>query len=90
LYFSAATFAQKAGWGIGAAIAGWLLTAFNYVPNAIQTQSALTGIKLLISVIPGVLYMSCALFMLFYNIDSQTTDQMKMDLDTRREKQRVE
>jgi GPH family glycoside/pentoside/hexuronide:cation symporter len=88
LYFSAATFAQKAGWGIGAAIAGWLLTAFNYVPNAIQTQSALTGIKLLISVIPGVLYMSCALFMLFYNIDSQTTDQMKRDLDARREKER--
>ena len=25
LYFSAATFAQKAGWGIGAAIAGWVL-----------------------------------------------------------------
>jgi GPH family glycoside/pentoside/hexuronide:cation symporter len=88
LYFSAATFAQKAGWGIGAAIAGWLLTAFNYVPDAIQTQTALTGIKLLVSVIPGILYMSCALFMLFYNIDSQTTDQMKRDLETRREKER--
>ena len=37
LYFSAATFAQKAGWGIGAAIAGWLLTVFNYVPDAVQT-----------------------------------------------------
>ena len=88
LYFSAATFAQKAGWGIGGGIAGWLLTAFNYVPNAIQTQTALTGIKLLVSVIPGILYMSCALFMLGYNIDSQTTDQMKRDLDTRREKER--
>jgi len=89
LYFSAATFAQKAGWGIGAAIAGCLLTAFNYVPNAIQTQSALTGIKLLVSVIPGILYMSCAIFMFFYNIDSQTTDQMKMDLDARREKEQA-
>jgi GPH family glycoside/pentoside/hexuronide:cation symporter len=88
LYFSAATFAQKAGWGIGAAITAWLLSAFNYVPNAIQTQTALTGIKLLVSVIPGVLYMSCALFMIFYNIDSQTTDQMKRDLETRREKER--
>ena len=84
LYFSAATFAQKAGWGIGAAIAGWLLTVFNYVPNAIQTASALLGIKLLVSVIPGVLYMSCAVFMFFYSIDSKTTDLMKRDLDTRR------
>jgi len=87
LYFSAATFAQKAGWGIGGGIAGWLLTASNYVANAIQTQTALTGIKLLVSVIPGILYMSCALFMFFYNIDSQTTDQMKMDLEARRAKE---
>jgi GPH family glycoside/pentoside/hexuronide:cation symporter len=85
LYFSAATFAQKAGWGIGAAIAGWLLTAFNYVPEATQTPTALTGIKLLVSVIPGVLYMSCAAFMMAYNIDSRTTDLMKHDLNSRRQ-----
>jgi glycoside/pentoside/hexuronide:cation symporter, GPH family len=85
LYFSAATFAQKAGWGIGAAIAGWLLTAFHYVPEATQTATALTGIKLLVSVIPGVLYMSCAVFMMAYNIDSRTTDLMKQDLNTRRQ-----
>ena len=89
LYFSAATFAQKAGWGIGAAIAGWVLYIFNYVPDAIQTPKALTGIKLLISVIPGILYMSCALFMIFYNIDSKTTDLMKKDLDLRREKEKA-
>ena len=88
LYFSAATFAQKAGWGIGAAIAGWLLAVFNYVPNAIQTASALLGIKLLVSVIPGVLYMSCAVFMFFYTIDSRTTDLMKRDLDDRRARAR--
>ena len=86
LCFSAAVFAQKAGWGIGAAIAGWLLTVFNYIPDAKQTETALTGIKLLISVIPGILYMSCAVFMIFYNIDSETTDQMKRDLDARRER----
>jgi glycoside/pentoside/hexuronide:cation symporter, GPH family len=84
LYFSAATFAQKAGWGIGAAIAGWLLTACHYVPGATQTATALTGIKLLVSVIPGLLYMSCAVFMMAYNIDSRTTDMMKVDLTERR------
>jgi GPH family glycoside/pentoside/hexuronide:cation symporter len=84
LYFSAAVFAQKAGWGIGAAIAGWILTASNFVPNVTQTETAITGIKLLVSVIPGVLYMSCALFMIFYKIDSNTTDLMKKELDKRR------
>ena len=85
LYFSAAVFAQKAGWGIGAAIAGWILTLSQFVPNVAQTDTAITGIKLLVSVIPGILYMSCAIFMIFYKIDKQTTDQMKIDLDKRRE-----
>jgi GPH family glycoside/pentoside/hexuronide:cation symporter len=82
LYFSAAVFAQKAGWGIGAAIAGWILTAAHYVPNVVQTASAITGIKLLVSVIPGILYMSCAIFMIFYAIDKKTTE-----LEARREKE---
>jgi len=84
LYFSAAVFAQKAGWGIGAAIAGWILTLSHFVPNATQNDTAITGIKLLVSVIPGILYMSCALFMIFYKIDSKTTDQMKKELDAKR------
>lgn len=84
LYFSAAVFAQKAGWGIGAAIAGWILSVSNFIPNVEQTTSAITGIKLLVSVIPGILYMSCAIFMIFYKIDAETTDLMKRDLDARR------
>ena len=85
LYFSAAVFAQKAGWGIGAAIAGWILAASDFVPNVIQNASAITGIKLLVSIIPGILYMSCALFMIFYKIDTHTTTLMKKELDARRE-----
>ena len=84
LYFSAAVFAQKAGWGIGAAIAGWILAASSFVPNVIQNDTAITGIKLLVSVIPGILYMSCALFMIFYKIDAKTTSLMKQELATKR------
>ena len=84
LYFSAAVFAQKAGWGIGAAIAGWILAATSFVPNVVQNDTAITGIKLLVSVIPGILYMSCALFMIFYKINAKTTTLMKKELDERR------
>ena len=84
LYFSAAVFAQKAGWGIGAAIAGWILSISNFMPNVEQTETAITGIKLLVSVIPGILYMSCVLFIIFYNIDKKTTDQMRIDLEAKR------
>ncbi len=84
LVFSAATFAQKAGWGIGGALAGWMLAIFNFTPNAEQTVTAITGIKLMISVIPGILYMSCAILLYFYTIDHNTCVIMKSDLDQRR------
>ena len=73
--------------GHDAQVTRYCRTLFNYVPDATQTDTALTGIKLLISVIPGILYMSCALFMIFYNLDARTTDLMKKDLDARRASQ---
>ncbi|WP_372640970.1 MFS transporter [Ancylomarina sp.] len=84
LVFSAATFAQKAGWGIGGALAGWMLAIFKFTPNVEQTATAITGIKLMISVIPGVLYMSCAILLYFYTIDHETCVVIKSDLDKRR------
>jgi len=85
LCFSAAVFAQKVGWAIGAAAAGWILEMSNFVSNGdTQPDSAIFGIKLLVSVIPGVLYASCAIVMAFYNIDADTTTQMKIDLEAKR------
>lgn len=84
LVFSAATFAQKAGWGIGGALAGWLLAIFNFVPNVEQSETAITGIKLMISIFPGLLYMSCAILLYFYTIDHKTCLQMEQDLEERR------
>jgi GPH family glycoside/pentoside/hexuronide:cation symporter len=83
LTFSAATFAQKAGWGIGGALAGWMLAIFKFVPNIEQTDTAITGIKLMISVFPGILYMSCAILLFFYTIDQKTNLQIQKDLEAR-------
>jgi len=85
LVFSAATFAQKAGWGIGGALAGWMLALYEFIPNVEQTATSLTGIKLMISVFPGILYMSCAILLYFYTIDHKTCVIMQHDLDKRRE-----
>lgn len=90
LVFSAATFAQKAGWGIGGALAGWLLVLFKFEANAVQSESTITGIKLMISVIPGILYMSCAALLFFYTIDKKTSEQMQADLEERRNQTGIE
>ena len=84
LVFSAATFAQKAGWGIGGALAGWLLALYKFIPNVEQSASAITGIKMMISVFPGVLYMSCAILLFFYAIDHKTCLLMQKDLESRK------
>ncbi|MCM1034630.1 MAG: MFS transporter [Paludibacter sp.] len=85
LCFSASVLAQKLGWAIGAAAAGWLLGATHFVANAeVQSDSAMMGIRLLVSVIPGVLYASCALIMYFYNLDNTTMSRMKTELEQRR------
>ena len=86
LCFSASVLAQKLGWAIGAAAAGWLLSVTHFVANAdVQSDTAMMGIRLLVSVIPGVLYASCALVMMCYNLDSATMAQMKDELEKRRE-----
>jgi len=84
LVFSAATFAQKAGWGIGGALAGWILALYKFTPNIEQTTSSITGIKLMISVFPGILYMSCAILLFFYAIDHKTVLMMQKDLEDRK------
>jgi GPH family glycoside/pentoside/hexuronide:cation symporter len=90
LVFSAATFAQKAGWGIGGALAGWLLYMFKFEANIVQSELAIKGIKLMVSVIPGILYASCAGLLYFYTIDHKTTALMKEELDARRRKEEQE
>ena len=85
LCFSAAVFAQKVGWAIGASAGTWVLAASNYVANApVQTPEAIMGMKLLVSVIPGVLYASCAIFMAFYNLDAKTSKLMEQELSAKR------
>lgn len=85
LFFSASTFAQKAGWSIGIGITGFLLTRFGYNEGAAaQSAEAVKGIRLLLSVYPGILYIIGSLLMIFYTIDRKTCEMVEKDLDARR------
>ena len=85
--FSATTCAQKAGMGLGAAFAGFLISGFGYVPNAVQTPDALHGILLLNSLIPaGGLLLLAACFGL-YGLNEHICQTMREELAQRREQQ---
>ncbi len=84
IIFSATTSSQKAGMGIGAAFAGWLLTHFGYVANAQQTAESLHGILLLSSLIPAAGLLLLAGLFSFYGLNESLCKTMREDLADRR------
>jgi glycoside/pentoside/hexuronide:cation symporter, GPH family len=84
--FSATTCAQKAGMGIGAAVAGYLISHFGYDPKAaVQTPEAIRGILLLNSLIPAVGLLLLSAFFTIYGLDERTCKTMREDLASRRQ-----
>jgi GPH family glycoside/pentoside/hexuronide:cation symporter len=84
LVFSAASFAQKMGYTLGGAIAGWLLAYFGFKANVIQTEATQNGIRLLISVIPAVGSALAALTALFYTLDEPLMKKIEQELTERK------
>jgi sugar (glycoside-pentoside-hexuronide) transporter len=82
--FSAIIFGLKAGLGIGGAIGGYLLSAYGYVPNAVQSEQALAGIRYMASVFPAASFLLCVVCLYFYRIDKSLELQMSTDLRERR------
>ena len=84
LVFSAASFAQKFGWAIGGAGAGWLLAYFGYLPNVAQSARTVHGIVLMMSIIPAIAAVAAVAALWFYEIDEETVQRMSADLTARR------
>jgi sugar (glycoside-pentoside-hexuronide) transporter len=82
--FSAIIFGLKAGLGIGGAIGGYLLDAYGYVPNAVQSEHALLGIRLTASIFPAIAFLLCAVCLWFYRIDKSLELEMSRELTERR------
>ena len=70
--FSAIVFGLKAGLGFGGAIGGYLLDAYGYVPNAVQSERALHGIRLTASIYPAIGFAPVRRLPGFYRIDKPT------------------
>ncbi|NIP17941.1 MAG: MFS transporter, partial [Xanthomonadales bacterium] len=68
LVFSALQFAQKLGLAVGAGLSGFILALFGFVANEIQSDLAMTGIRLMFSVFPALLATSGAAAIYFYRL----------------------
>ncbi|NRT16418.1 Na+/melibiose symporter-like transporter [Flavobacterium sp. 28A] len=87
IIFSAMIFGLKVGLSIGGALGAFLLSRYGYVAEAAnQAQSAIAGIKLAVSVYPGLFFIASAGLVCFYMIDKKMEVQLESELKERRSK----
>lgn len=81
--FGGISVCQKAGMAVAGGMVGLLLTYFNYQPNVAQTPLALTGIALMLTVIPGFFHFLMGMLMFKYRISDDYYGEVKADMRTR-------
>lgn len=85
IIFSAMIFGLKVGLSVGGALSAWLLGIFGYVADApVQTASATNGIRMLESIIPGIIFIAGATLLFGYGIDKKMELQIESELKQRR------
>ncbi|MFV0377441.1 MAG: MFS transporter [Mangrovibacterium sp.] len=80
LAFGGISFAQKAGMGVAGAAVGYLLDFFGYIPDGVQTELALTGLALMLTVIPGLFHVIMGSMMFRYKITDSYYETIKTKL----------
>jgi glycoside/pentoside/hexuronide:cation symporter, GPH family len=85
IIFSAMMVGLKAGLSIGGALTTSLLGLFNYIPNSSeQPETAINGIKLLVSIFPAIPFLIGVGLLFFYEINKKMEVQIESDLKQRR------
>lgn len=86
IIFSAMMVGLKAGLSIGGSLTTWFLSYFNYTPNSItQQDSAINGIKLLVSIYPGIPFLIGVGLLFFYEINKKMELEIESELKERRQ-----
>lgn len=85
IIFSAMIFGLKVGLSIGGAIGAALLANYGYNADATQqTASAVSGIKMSVSIYPGLIFIIGAASLIWYDINKALELKIESDLKERR------
>ena len=84
LTVSASMFSLKSGSAIGVALPAFILAAFGFVANEIQTTEAIQGIRIMFNVVPAAFFALAGLLVVFYRLDGKTVRRIEAELLTRR------
>lgn len=86
IIFSAMMVGLKGGLSIGGALLTSILGLYNYLPNSetAQTDTAIQGTKMLVSLYPAIPFLIGAALLFFYKINRKMEIQIEADLKQRR------
>ena len=84
--YAGVLFALKTGLAIGGALSGWLLAAYDYVPNVAQSAEALLGIRLSASLYPAIPFAGGLVCLAFYPIGRELNLRIGAELELRRKR----
>ena len=86
IIFSAMMVGLKLGLTIGGSLVGAILSRFHYVANSegVQPDSAITAIRLLVSVFPAIPFLLGVVLLFGYRINRKMELEIEKDLQTRR------
>lgn len=82
-YFAAWNFVQKAAAGVAVWIIGVMLASTDFVPNAVQGEETVNGIRMLASVVPSGLHVLALLLMLRFGLDEAAHRAAREQADAR-------
>ncbi|HTX17088.1 MAG TPA: MFS transporter [Bacteroidota bacterium] len=80
LVFSAASMSQKFGASVGIAMVGWILSFYGYRANVEQADTALQGIRMMLSFYPGVGALLAAAFVFIYPLKESVLSTIAEEL----------
>ncbi|MBL7740806.1 MAG: MFS transporter [Chitinophagaceae bacterium] len=86
IIFSAMMVGLKAGLSIGSSLVSWILGQYHYVANSTtpQTETAINGTKMLISIYPAIPFLIAVALLFFYEINKKMEMQIESDLKQKR------
>lgn len=85
LIMAASLFALKLGLTFGGAITGWMLEFHGFEPLIDQTEEALLGIRMLMSIYPAVFGFIGGAIMLFYPLNDRLMVRIEEDLEKKKD-----
>jgi GPH family glycoside/pentoside/hexuronide:cation symporter len=84
LVYSASLFSIKTGIMIGGFLVPIFLSRFGFVPNVAQSASAILGITLAFSIVPGLFAIFKGIALWIYPLDQRRVDEVEQALAARR------